>query len=346
MPVVRHEVLRRLSADIFVAAGVPKEDARTIGDHLVESDLRGRGSHGVWRIRRYVGDIQGRYVGWEGHEVLRETRCLAVIDGRGCNGVVALTHAAEMAVGKASESTFGAVGLHHITHVGSLGDPVRYIAERDMMGIVWSNAAGIFVAPFGSADRRVGPNPIAFAVPRRKGPPFVLDISLSAVAGTKIRQKMERKEPLPDGWVVDQQGNYVTDSQRYDDPDVALLPLGGLDFGHKGHGLSMMVEMIAGPLSHAGTTIGQGAGQGLGAGKNGGGFFVMAIDVEAFTDLDAYKDQVEGYVEWVTSARPLPGVERVFVKGGVKTYQRGVDVQRLCQGNGPAIMSVVAVSSQ
>ena len=323
MPIVTHDILLQLSLDIFKVAGVPDDDARTISEHLVESDLRGHGTHGVWRIRRYVEDIKKQqYVGWETHRVLRETRSIAVIDGGGASGVVAMTRAADIAVEKARASTLGCVTVHRVTHVGWLGDFVRHIAEQDMIGIVWTNVAGIFVAPFGSADRRLGPNPMAYAVPRRNGPPFVLDISLSVVAGTRVRQKLERNEPLPEGWLVDQQGNYVTDSQRYADLDVALLPLGGLQFGHKGHGLSMMIEMIVGPLSHAGCTTGMGKTQGTGAGKGVGGVMVLAIDIESFTDMDTYKDQVEGLVAWVNSARPLPGVERLYAPGEMEEEAR------------------------
>ena len=315
MPKVTRDSLQQLTLDIFAAVGVPEDEAGVIASHLVESDLRGHETHGVWRIRRYIADIKQGYTRWDDREILRETPALSVIDGRGANGIVALTHAASVAVEKARRTTFGSVAVRRLTHTGWLGDFAQRIAENDMIGVVMSNAGGVFVAPFGSADRRLGPNPLALAVPRRNGPPIVLDMSTSVVAGTRVRQAQERREPLPEGWLVDRQGDYVTDSQRYDDPDVALLPLGGLEFGHKGHGLSMMFEMIAGPLSHAGCTTGTGAVQGTGAGKEGGGFMVLAIAIESFIDLETYKTQVEDYVRWVNSARPLPGVERLYAPG-------------------------------
>ncbi len=332
MPIVQHGVLRSLSSDIFKAAGVPEEDARIVSDHLVNSDLCGHESHGVWRIPRYVGDIKKRYVKWEEHEVLRETRSIAVIDGRGANGIVAVTRVRDIAVEKARASTIGVVGLHHVTHIGRLGDYPPRIAEQGMVGMVWTNVGGVFVAPFGSADRRLGPNPMAFAVPRRDGPPFMLDMSLSVVAGGKVRQKQVRNEPIPEGWLVDQQGRYATEGREFDNPEVGVLPLGGLQFGHKGHGLAMMIEMIVGPLSLAGCTIGMGAAQGWGAGRDAGGIMVLAIDIESFTDLDTYAEQVEGFVQWVKSARPLPGVKEVYAPGEIEeeTRQRrlteGIDI--------------------
>ena len=100
-----------------------------------------------------------------------------------------------------------------------------------------------------------------------------------------------------------------------------MLPLGGMQFGHKGHGLAMMVEMLVGPLSHAGCTKQDG--------KGGGGVMVLAIDIEAFTDLDTYTDEVEALAEWVCSARPLPGFKKVYAPGEIEEETR---VARLAAG--------------
>ena len=139
-------------------------------------------------------------------------------------------------------------------------------------------------------------------------------------AGGKIEQKIVRGEPLPEGWVIDQEGNYVTDGEGYRDQSTGVLPLGGLQFGHKGHGLAMMVEMLVGPLSHAGCTKGK---------RGGGGIMVLAIDIESFTDLDTYVEEVEGLASWVCSARPLPGVNKVYAPGEIEEETRQ---RRLVEG--------------
>ena len=189
-----------------------------------------------------------------------------------------------------------------------------------MIGMVWLNGGGLFMAPHGSADRRLRPEPIAFAAPRREGPPFMLDMTMTVVAGGKIEQKIVRGEPLPEGWVIDQEGNYVTDGEGYRDQSTGVLPLGGLQFGHKGHGLAMMVEMLVGPLSHAGCTKGN---------RGGNGIMVLAIDIESFTDLDTYVEEVEGLASWVCSARPLPGVNKVYAPGEIEEETRQ---RRLVEG--------------
>jgi uncharacterized oxidoreductase len=316
MPTVQHDVLRSLCFEIFVGTGIPEEDADIISTHMVDSHLAGHDSHGMWLLPGYVRGMKRNYVRWEAHEVVRENPCLKVINGKGANGIIAVNRAVDIAIEKARESTFGFVGLNSVTHICRLGDYPPRMAEQGMIGMVWLNGGGLFMAPFGSADRKLRPEPIAFSAPLKNGPPFMLDMTMCVVAGGKIQQKSIRNEPLPEGWVVDQDGNAVTDPQRYhNEPEAtAVMPLGGFQFGHKGTGLAMMVEMLVGPLSHAGCTKGPAGG--------GGGVMVLAIDISAFTDVDSYKDEVEGLAEWVCGARPLPGYEKVYAPGEIEVENR------------------------
>ena len=300
MPVVPFEKLNSLSRAVFEATGIPEEDAHILADHLTTSNLLGHDSHGVWFMPRYVPSLQSDYRPWEDHTVVVDRPGFAQIDGNGANGIVAVTKALALAVEKARGAAIGMVALRNVSHIGRLGDFPPRIAEHGMIGMVGLNGGGEFVAPFGSADRRLRPEPIAFAVPRKHGPPLMLDVTLSVVAGGKVEQKIERGEPMPDGWLIDQQGRYVNDGSRYHaEPDqVAVLPLGGLQFGHKGHGLAMMIEMIIGPLSNAGCT----------GGKGGGGILIAAVDIEAFMDLDAYTEEIEAHVAYVGSGETAAGV--------------------------------------
>ena len=318
---VPENALRQLSFDIFAATGIPEDDARIVSDHLVNSHLAGHDSHGVWFMPGYARAMNRGYVTWDERQVVRENASLVIVDGKGGNGIVAVTRALDLAVEKARSSTFGFVGLRNVSHIGRLGDYPPRIARDGMIGMVWLNGGGLFMAPHGSADRRLRPEPIAFAAPRRVGPPFMLDMTMTVVAGGKIEQRIVRGEPLPEGWVIDQEGNYVTDSSEYRDESTGVLPLGGLQFGHKGHGLAMMVEMLVGPLSHAGCTKGDRGG--------GGGIMILAIDIESFTDLDTYVEEVEGLASWVCSARPLPGVKQVYAPGELEEETRQ---RRLAEG--------------
>ena len=323
MPIVQHDVLRGLASDLLHAAGVPGEDARIIGDHLVDANLVGHDTHGVWQIQGYVEQLADGYVGWDAREVVRESPVLQVFDAHGANGIATLTRATDIVIEKARQSTIGMVGLRDVTHMGRLGAYPPVIAEQGMVGMVWTNTGGLSVAPFGGVDRKLRLAPVSYAVPRRDGPPLMLDMTYSVVAGGKIIQKMVHGQQLPEGWVIDRDGNYVTDPSGWRTPDVAILPLGGLQFGHKGHGMSMMMEMIVGPLTLAGCTDGAGGG---------GGALLTAIDIEAFTDLDTYKAQVEEYVAWVRSSATIPGSGGVYAPGELEEESRarrleeGIDV--------------------
>ncbi len=314
MAVVPFDVLRALSFDIFKATGIPEDDARILTNHLTTSNLVGHDSHGVWFMPRYVPALRNNYRRWEDHEILRDAPSFVQIDGKGANGIVAVTKALDLAMDKARNAAFGMVGLKNVSHIGRLGDFPPRMADQGMIGMVWMNGGGEFLAPYGSADRRLRPEPIAFAVPRRNGPAYMLDMTLSVVAGGKIEQKIVRGDPIPDGWLVDQEGKYVNDGKRYhNEPEnVGGLPLGGMQFGHKGHGLAMMIEMIVGPLALAGCTGAQG----------GGGIMILAIDIGQFTDLEGYMDEVEAHANYVRSARPVAGFSKVYAPGDIEEEHR------------------------
>jgi uncharacterized oxidoreductase len=330
MPIVQHEELRRFGFEVFKSAGLPDDDAKIVSDHLVNSNLCGHDSHGVWFVPNYAWEMRERYKSWEDHKVIKDTPCLRVIDGNGANGIVAVTKAVDIAVEKARQATFGFVGLSHITHIGRLGEFPPRIAEQGMIGMIWLNGGGLFMTPFGSADRKLRPEPMAFSAPRKNGAPFVLDLTMCVVAGGKIEQKRIRKEPMPEGWVVDHKGNWVTDTKVYhEDPEhTGVVPLGGMQFGHKGFGLAMMVEMLVGPLTGAGCTHTKDRG----ASRNGDGTMILAIDIASFTELKTYQEDVEGLAEWVCGARPLPGFDKVYAPGEIeqekkaKLIQDGIDV--------------------
>lgn len=314
---IQYKSLDDWMLDIFGSINIPKEDARTISDHLVRSTLLGHDSHGIWRVIGYVSEMMEDYQVWDNHKVVRDGPCFAVIDGGGANGIVAVNKAVELAIQKAKDATFGFIGLRNVTHIGRLGDYPPRIAEHGMIGSVWLAGGGLFLAPFGSADRRLRPEPIAYAVPRKNGSPFMLDITMSVVAGGKFEQKAIREEPTPEGWMIDQSGNYVTDTPRFKDDDVGILPLGGLQFGHKGAGLAMMIEMIVGPLTGNGCVNSKTTWD-----NDKGSSVVLAIDIEKFTDLDTYTSDVEEMAEWIHSARPLPGFDKVYMPGEIEEETR------------------------
>ena len=168
-----------------------------------------------------------------------------VIDAQKMQGIVLAKKAMEMAVKRAKQHTFGAVAVHRSTHIGRLGAFPPIAAEQDCIGLLLLNGGGPFTVPFGGTGRRLPPNPLAFSAPRAGGPPLMLDMTTSMVAGGKVDVQRARGLPVPDDWLVDAEGNAVMDPNVFMAGEAAMLPMGG-SVGHKGYGLGMMIDAIAG----------------------------------------------------------------------------------------------------
>lgn len=322
MPQINHDVLHQFGLAIFQAAGVPEDQAQILTGHLVEANLMGHDSHGVHHIPGYVnGLLKGNMKPVGNQEIVRETPTSAVINANRSIGIVLAYEAMKMAVERAKEYTLGAVAVHQASHIGRLGAFPPLAAEEDCIGILMLNGGGRFTAPFGGTERRLPPNPIAISVPTQNGPAMMLDITTSMVAGGKVMVAKARNQSVPEGWLIDKEGNPVTDPAPFMAGEVAMLPMGGL-VGHKGYGLGMMIDAIAGGLSWAGCSAEQPT-------RGGSGFLCLAIKIESFIDLAEYKKEVQILIDWVKSSATMPGVERIYLPGEIEEERKA---QRLADG--------------
>jgi uncharacterized oxidoreductase len=309
MPLIAEGELRELLQSLFTKAGTPAEEARIVADHLVDANLAGHDSHGVIRAPGYVRQMRNGVTPQSAYQVVRETPASAVIDAKGGLGIVAARLSMEMAMEKAKRGTLGAVGVHHCGHTGRLGDFVERAAAEGVIGICMLNGGGRFVAPHGGTERRLPPNPIAVGLPRRDGPPIMLDMTSSVVAGGKIEVKRARGESLPEGWMIDGEGKPLTDPEQFfGPPHGAVLPLGAMAFGHKGYGLGFVIDCLAGGLTWAGCSRPEPT-------RGANGFLSMAIKIEDFLPLDEFETEVEHLVAWTKSSRQMPGFGDVVVPG-------------------------------
>ncbi|MCB0105414.1 MAG: Ldh family oxidoreductase [Caldilineaceae bacterium] len=315
MPTIQHQPLRDFGYALFEAAGVPADQARTATDHLVEANLMGHDSHGMLHAAGYIRGLQSGAIQPVGNQqILRETPVSAVIDANRSFGIVLTYEAMRMAVAKAKEHTLGAVAVHRSSHIGRLGAFPPLAAAEDCIGILMLNGGGRFVAPFGGTERKLPPNPIAISVPTLNGPAMMLDITTSMVAGGKVLVAGSKGQPLPADWMIDLDGNPVTDPSRFRSNDVAMLPLGGA-LGYKGYGLSMMIDAIAGGLSWAGCSSEEPT-------RGGSGYLALAIKIESFIDVADYKKEVQRLIDWVKSSPTMPGVKQIYLPGEIEEERR------------------------
>jgi uncharacterized oxidoreductase len=318
MPIVPAEPLRQAVTGAFVAVGVPREEAALVADHLVEAELGGVASHGVLRVPQYLEEVrQGRVVAGAPLSVVRQTPATAVLDGHRGFGQVMARRAMETALEIAGRMGVGAVTLVHCSHTGRLASYTEHAARHGRIGVMMVNAGGHgqWVAPFGGMAGRLGTNPLSVAVPTGLDFPLVLDIATSVAPEGKVRALRAAGLPLPAGWALAADGRPTTDpADLYGPPRGALLPFGG----HKGFGLALVVDVLAGILSGAGGCTDPGAPL---DGKTDG-VFLAAIAVEAFCPPDRFREQVGLLIRHVKSCPPAPGFEAVLVPGEKEVQER------------------------
>ncbi len=251
MPVFTAEQLGNVGTKIFLAAGAPHEDAEWVSKLLVKANLVGHDSHGVIRIMQYVRAIQKGDINPNAKtEVVKETRASALVNGNWGFGQIVARKAMEIAISKARENTCATVCAYDCYHIGRLADYSEMAAENGMIGLVMANSPRS-VAVYGGLDRLLSTGPLSYAFPTSGKVPFVLDIATSVIAEGKVRVTLHKGGKLPEGCIIDKNGNPSTNpSDLYD--GGALLPLGGDSFGYKGFGIGLVVEVLSGILSKSG----------------------------------------------------------------------------------------------
>lgn len=324
MPTVKADCLQRFVCDIFRACGVPADDARLVADHLVDSEASGVTSHGLQRVSQYVAALRaGQARPAATLSVVSRTPATAVLDGQQGLGPIMAQRAVEFAIDQASEAGVSAVTLRNCTHTGRLGSYTEYATRRGMAAIMMVNAggAGQWVAPFGGAAGRLSTNPISIAVPGENFP-LVLDIATSGVPEGRMRALLTEGKQAPQGVLIDNQGKPSTDpATLYADPRGALLSFGG----HKGSGLSVLIDALAGGLSGAGCCKDTGAG----LGGTSDGVFLLVLDVSAFQSSANFMEQVQSLAAHLKSCPAAPGSTEVLVPGELERRMRE---QRLKEG--------------
>ncbi|HXG03924.1 MAG TPA: Ldh family oxidoreductase [Candidatus Binatia bacterium] len=308
MPLVPAERLEELTTEIFAARGVPRADAAWVATLLVRANLRGHDSHGVIRVPHYVRAMKAGEVNPRPQvRVERQTPVLALVDGDLGFGQVVARQGTAIAIEKARAQGLSAVTLKRTNHVGRLADWAEMAAAQGLIGMLWVNAPmSLNVAPWGGAARRLGTNPHAIAIPGPDGTVAMShDFATSVVAEGKLKVKFNRGEPVQPGVMLDGRGRPSTDPREYyRDPPGALLPAAE----HKGYGLGLAIEILAGILS------GTGAARPT-PGPVQNGTLIMCLDPARFLPMAEFHRQVAELFEFVRSAPLAPGAKEILIPG-------------------------------
>lgn len=306
---VQADDLKATVAGVFEKMGVEAADAQLGADVLVLADLRGVDSHGVSNmLKTYVEGYKTEQINprpnWS---IVRESPSTANIDSDRGLGIIITPKAMQIAIQKAKTVGVGMVTLGNARHLGMASYHSMMALEHDMIGVCMTSCPPL-VAPTFGAEPRLGTNPIAVAVPAKNEPPFVFDAATSSVAGNKVHIARRLGVKMEPGWLAGEDGNPIM--EEMDAPEkFTLLPLGSTrELGsHKGYGFSCIVDILAGVLT--------GVGYGAVPGRPNFGHYVAAYSIDAFTDVDSFKEMMDEWLRMLKSTEPAPGHDRVLVAG-------------------------------
>lgn len=317
------EALEAYMKTVFIAAGVPEEDAATCAEVLISADRQGIDSHGIGRLKPiYIDRIREGIINPITQvSIVKEGPTTAVLDANNGMGQVASKVAMQMAIDKAKGYGMGMVAVRNSNHYGIAGYYTLMATEQGMIGITGTNARPSIAPTFG-VENMLGTNPLTFGIPTDEAFPFVLDCATSVTQRGKIEVYQRMHKDLPPGWVIGSDGAIRTDTEQVlidlVTGGAALTPLGGIgeeQGGYKGYGYATVVEILSAALAGgaflkalSGHSDGQKVPYSL-------GHFFIAIDVEAFIGLEAFKKTSGDILRSLRASKKAPGNDRIYTAG-------------------------------
>ena len=309
-PSVAIAKLEAFIASALVAVGIPEDDAKQVAKLMADSDAYGGDAHGIFRLQQYVSQIENGAINARPNiRVINDRPGTALLDGDKGLGHLVMKRAAELAIEKAQQTGVGWVGTQHSNHAGPAHLYARMPMEHDMIGLYFCVGNANLLPPWGGTEVLLSTNPIAIAVPGLRHPAIVLDMATTNTALGKIRLKAQRNEPIPEGWMIDRQGQPLTDPKRAS--EGFLVPVGG----PKGYGLALMFGLLAGTLN--GAAFGRDVVNYTKDAKtpSNTGQAIVALDIAGFSDVQIFKQRVDNVWDMMKSSPTLPGFDEVRLPG-------------------------------
>lgn len=332
---VQPQAVRDFARALLVRASMPPAKADAVADILVEGELLGRSTHGLALLAPYLAEIESGAMRVEGEpEILADFAACLAWNGLKLPGPWLILRAMDEAMARADRFGMAAVTIQRSHHTASLGAYLSRATSRGYLMLLTLTDPGFSsVAPYGGIAPVLTSNPIAFGAPT-EGDPILVDVSTSMVTNGMVAKHKREGRAFDQPWLLDAAGQPSTDPAVISaDPPGSILPLGGLDAGHKGYGIGMMVELLSGCLS----------GRGRAEPKDGwsASVFILMIDPAAFGSNEAYLRQVEALAAACRASPPRPGFDRVRLPGEASAARRAAQ-RRDGMTLDPAIMAALA----
>lgn len=310
--------LNEYIAEIFAKAGCNAVESARIADNLVEANLTGHDSHGVIRTPRYVQWLsEGKLLAGRETSTVSDAGAMLVLDGNYGFGQTVGRAAVEQGIERCLSDGFAVVALRHAGHLGRIGAWAEMAVEAGLVSMHFVNVAGsILVAPFGGVDRRMSTNPVTIGLPVADGAPVILDFATSAVAEGKVLVAAKGGKALPEGVLIGPDGEPGNDPWLlYGDvdpgrtPDLRNGPGALRTMGdHKGSGLALVCELLAGALTGSGCTRPD-------LPRVYNGMLSIYMSPDRFGDDEFFKSETQRYLDYFRQSRSIPGVDQVLTPG-------------------------------
>jgi Malate/L-lactate dehydrogenases len=301
----------------FVAAimrgiGCSEAEAHAVATRLVDANCAGHESHGVIRVPKYLEWVRdGTLHPNASPTLVMDTATLAIIDGNRGFGQVVGEYATRIGIEKAASTGIAMIGLRNCGHLGRVGDWAEMAAAAGQVSLHFLNTSGAQrVAPFGGSDRRLSTNPISIGVPLDGADPVILDVTTSTVAEGKLMVALNKDERVPEGWIIDRAGAPTTDPKAFYDGG-ALLTIGA----HKGSGLSIVTDLLAGAL-----TTGRSSDPQDTVLRNN--MLSIYIAPAVYAPDGAVAREARRFVDWVKASPPRDPGQPVLAPGDVERRTR------------------------
>ena len=279
-----------LVKEILKKLGASEEDSEFVAEATIDADLKGFTSHGLGRFPQYLVSIKSGTINLkEDITIEKETPAIALINGNSGFGQAVSYKAMQIAIKKAKEVGIGCVGVHNTNHFGVTGFYSDLALRENCIGLVIANTDPA-IAPLGGSKPLIGTNPIALGIPSETY--ITVDMATSVTARGKIIESKRKGLDLPDGWALDKDGNPTNDPEAA--LEGSLLPFGGF----KGYALSVLIEILTGPLVHAGYGHGVSGTASPTKDCTKGDLYVV-IDPTKFGDFDEFKANTEDFVSQI-----------------------------------------------
>ncbi len=305
---------------LLECAGVRGDIARDVAEVLLDGDLLGHTTHGLALLAPYLDELAHHRMARDGEPtIISRRRAAQTWDGKRLPGPWLTLRALDAAMTMARECGTGTVVVRHSHHIACLAAYLKRATDKGMVAIIESSDPAVAaVVPHGGLTAFITPNPIAAGLPT-SGDPILVDVSTSITSMGYARQQMLAGRQLPGDWLIDAEGNPTCDpGALFKEPKGALLPLGGLDAGHKGFALALLVEALTAGLA--------GHGRADPPSGWGGSVFVQVVDPEAFSGFESFARQLDCIVGAARNAKPRRQGDPVRLPGerGLRRYREAL----------------------